>query len=157
MICTGCGAENRPGATFCSHCGKSLQAVQGAQGGSRDRGATFRSQRGESLQGEPIYQQTAPSPTPPPPGELRSQQQQPLRQAPQGAAKDLTTRKALAEKYKSRMIRGLLWTIAGIVITAISYSIAEEQGSTYLICWGAVLFGIIDFLAGLVGWLRYQL
>jgi hypothetical protein len=64
-------------------------------------------------------------------------------------------RKALAEKHRSKMIRGLLLAIAGIVVTAATYSAASE-GDTCLICWGAILFGIIDFLAGLMGWLTYS-
>jgi hypothetical protein len=55
------------------------------------------------------------------------------------------------------MVRqGLLWTVAGILITAITYSIASDEGGTYFICWGAVIFGLLDLLAGLVGWLRYR-
>jgi len=62
----------------------------------------------------------------------------------------------LVEKNKNRIIRGLVWTILGIVITWITYDIASEQGGTYLICWGAVIFGIIDLLAGLFGWVKYK-
>lgn len=66
------------------------------------------------------------------------------------------SRETLAEKNRKRMIRGLLWTVAGILITAITYSIASDEGGTYFICWGAVIFGLLDLLAGLVGWLRYR-
>lgn len=62
----------------------------------------------------------------------------------------------LVEKNKNRMIRGLVWTIAGIAITWVSYNMASEEGGTYLICGGAVIFGIIDLLAGLFGWLKYK-
>jgi len=62
----------------------------------------------------------------------------------------------LAKKYKNRMIRGLVWTIVGILLTWLTYDIASEQGGTYLICWGAVIFGFIDLLAGLFGWLKYR-
>jgi len=68
------------------------------------------------------------------------------RQSPPG-------RRALAERHRKRMMRGLLWTVAGIAITVITHSAASSSG-TYLIFWGAILFGVIDFLAGLVGWLR---
>ncbi|TET84798.1 MAG: hypothetical protein E3J37_03060 [Anaerolineales bacterium] len=61
----------------------------------------------------------------------------------------------LVEKNKNRIIRGLVWTIAGIAITWGSY-MASEEGGTYLICGGAVIFGIIDLLAGLFGWLKYK-
>ena len=66
------------------------------------------------------------------------------------------SRETLAEKNRQRMIRGRLWTVAGILVTAITYSIASDEGGTYLICWGAVIFGLVDLLAGLVGWLRYR-
>jgi hypothetical protein len=64
-------------------------------------------------------------------------------------------RQALARQHRSRMLRGAAWTVAGLVITLITYDMAS-QGGAYYICWGAVLFGVIDFLAGLFGWLRYQ-
>jgi hypothetical protein len=67
-------------------------------------------------------------------------------------------RSLLAEKYRKQMNRGLLWTIAGIVITVVSYSSAASSpvGGTYYICWGAVVFGIIDFIAGYIAWRKYQ-
>jgi len=57
-----------------------------------------------------------------------------------------------AEKYSERMMRGLIWTIVGIAITTGTYFFAEP-GDHFIICWGAVLFGVIDFLVGLFGWL----
>lgn len=64
-------------------------------------------------------------------------------------------KRALAEKHKKRMTRGLLLAVAGIVITGLTYSCASE-GGYYMICWGAILFGLIDFAVGLVNWLRYR-
>lgn len=60
---------------------------------------------------------------------------------------------ARAEKYRKRMIRGLIWTAAGIVLTCGSYVFASSQGGQYVLCYGAIIFGFIDFLVGLVGWL----
>lgn len=67
-------------------------------------------------------------------------------------------RSMLAEKYKKQMKRGLLWAVAGTVITCVSYSSASSSsvGGTYYICWGAILFGIIDFIVGYVAWQKYQ-
>ena len=50
----------------------------------------------------------------------------------------------LADMYRRRMMRGLVITIAGIVITTVSYNSAASSpgGGTYLICWGAILFGV---------------
>jgi hypothetical protein len=57
------------------------------------------------------------------------------------------------EKHKKRMIRGLIWTVLGAIITCGTYVFANELGGNFLLCWGAILFGIIDFVIGLVGWL----
>lgn len=67
-------------------------------------------------------------------------------------------RSMLAEKYRKQMNRGLLWAVAGTVITIFSYSSAASSpvGGTYYICWGAILFGIIDFLVGYISWRKYQ-
>ncbi|MCK6585268.1 MAG: hypothetical protein L6Q49_19385 [Anaerolineales bacterium] len=70
----------------------------------------------------------------------------------------LEGRSLLAEKYRKQMNRGLLWAVAGTVITILSYSSAASSpaGGTYYICWGAILFGIIDFLVGYISWRKYQ-
>ena len=62
-------------------------------------------------------------------------------------------KQARAEKYRKQMIAGLLWTGAGIVVTILSFVFADQLGGNALLCWGAVLFGIVDFLVGLFGWL----
>jgi hypothetical protein len=43
---------------------------------------------------------------------------------------------------------GMLWCVGGIIFTAITYSMARG-GGTYLVAWGAVLFGAIQALRGL--------
>ena len=60
---------------------------------------------------------------------------------------------ARGNKYRKQMIRGLLWTVAGGTITCLTYVFASNLGGQYVLCWGAVIFGIIDFLVGLFGWL----
>lgn len=72
-----------------------------------------------------------------------------FRKSPEG-------RKALMKRYQGRMIRGLLWALGGLLVTAITYSMASGRGGTYYIFWGAVLFGAIDFFGGFLGWLRHQ-
>ncbi len=64
-------------------------------------------------------------------------------------------RNAKASQYARHMIYGTLWVIGGTVVTAATYQAASE-GGTYLIAWGAILFGGIDFLRGLFGWLKYS-
>jgi hypothetical protein len=56
--------------------------------------------------------------------------------------------KAQREAAKKRMMAGALWTIGGLVITAITY-VAAEGGGTYVIMWGAMVFGVIQFFRGL--------
>jgi hypothetical protein len=43
---------------------------------------------------------------------------------------------------------GALWLIGGIVITAATYS-AASGGGTYVVTYGAIVFGAIQFLQGL--------
>ncbi len=43
---------------------------------------------------------------------------------------------------------GALWCIGGIAVTAITYSKAAP-GGTYIVAWGAILFGAIQFFKGL--------
>jgi len=46
------------------------------------------------------------------------------------------------------MLYGALWCIGGIIVTAITFS-AASGGGRYVIAWGAILFGGIQFLRGL--------
>jgi hypothetical protein len=66
-------------------------------------------------------------------------------------------RRVLAHRYSRHMLYGLLWTIGGTLVTAITYGSAVSGSGSghYLIAWGAILFGIIDFFRGFCGWLRY--
>jgi hypothetical protein len=52
--------------------------------------------------------------------------------------------KALARK---NMISGVLWCIGGIIVTTATMSAASE-GGTYIIAWGAILFGAVQFIQG---------
>lgn len=56
---------------------------------------------------------------------------------------------------------GLVYLIVGIIITAVSlgstiasYSAAEEQGGTYVICCGLMLFGIYLTIRGILQLMR---
>lgn len=46
------------------------------------------------------------------------------------------------------MLYGALWCIGGIVITVVTYS-AASGGGTYVVAWGAIIFGFIQFVKGL--------
>lgn len=67
-------------------------------------------------------------------------------------------RQVMAAKYKRAMLSGVLWAIGGIVVTVVSYNLARSGsfGGTYVIAWGAVIYGIYDFIRGLIGWLKYR-
>jgi len=54
------------------------------------------------------------------------------------------------------MIFGALWCVGGSVVTYFSYetAIAQAHGGTYLVTWGAIIFGFIQFLRGLVLYLK---
>ena len=45
------------------------------------------------------------------------------------------------------MIYGALWCIGGIVVTVFTYS-ASSGGDRYIVAWGAILFGAIQFFRG---------
>lgn len=49
--------------------------------------------------------------------------------------------------------------VVGIVITVISYSVAQSQADsggsgTYIVLSGLIIFGVIYFFMGLVRWLK---
>ena len=62
-------------------------------------------------------------------------------------------KKARREKYKKRMTRGLLWTVVGVVITCGTLAFSDVLGGKYVLFYGAIIFGFIDFVVGLIGWL----
>lgn len=43
---------------------------------------------------------------------------------------------------------GALWAIGGTAVTAATYS-AASGGGTYVVTWGAIIFGVIQFFQGL--------
>jgi len=61
-----------------------------------------------------------------------------------------------AKRYRINMLIALVITIVGIIITYSSYNAYSSTGGTWVVCWGAVVFGIIYFFIGLIGWLRYR-
>jgi len=52
-----------------------------------------------------------------------------------------------------QMIIGALWCIGGIAVTAATYSAASGPGGgSYVVAWGAILFGGLQFVRGFVVW-----
>ena len=48
------------------------------------------------------------------------------------------------------VVHGALWLIGGLVVTGVSYLAAAANGEgTYILAWGAIVFGGIQFLSGL--------
>jgi hypothetical protein len=48
------------------------------------------------------------------------------------------------------MFYGAPWCIGGIAVTAVTDQAASNAGGgTYIIAWGAILFGAVQFLRGL--------
>ncbi len=56
------------------------------------------------------------------------------------------------------MIIGGVVCLIGIAITAITYANAssKEGGGTYIVWWGAIVFGAIDFFRGLMIWQKHK-
>ena len=46
------------------------------------------------------------------------------------------------------MLYGALWCVGGLLVTILTYSAASD-GGTYVVAWGAVIFGAIQFFKGL--------
>lgn len=66
-------------------------------------------------------------------------------------------RRTVTSKYKRHILYGFLWAGGGTAVTVYSYTAtAAEPGGVYLIAWGAILFGAIEFFRGLSGWLQYR-
>ena len=58
-------------------------------------------------------------------------------------------REAFHSAGKKNMIFGALWAVGGTVVTIGSYSAVSEGGGRYVVAWGAVIFGVIQFFRGL--------
>jgi hypothetical protein len=55
------------------------------------------------------------------------------------------------DEARNDMVKGALWTIGGVAITWATYS-AASGGGTYVITWGAIIFGAIQFFRGLINY-----
>ena len=56
---------------------------------------------------------------------------------------------AISEAGQKDMVFGALWCIGGIVVTVATYGAAASGGGTYIVAWGAIVFGAIQFFRGL--------
>lgn len=54
------------------------------------------------------------------------------------------------------MLYGALWCVGGLVVTVWTYSAAASSGGgTYVVAWGAILFGAIQFFRGVYQAMSY--
>ena len=65
-------------------------------------------------------------------------------------------RQALASKYLKHVGFGALWFIGGGLFTAITYGAASSGGGTYVVAYGAIIVGAIEFCWGLFGYLKHR-
>jgi hypothetical protein len=56
---------------------------------------------------------------------------------------------ALRAAATKDMVVGGLWCGGGILVTALTYS-AASGGGTYVVAWGAIIFGGVQFVRGLM-------
>jgi hypothetical protein len=57
----------------------------------------------------------------------------------------------LKQVGRKNMLYGALWCIGGVVVTALSYQAAANSGGgRYVLAWGAILFGGLQFVRGFI-------
>ena len=63
--------------------------------------------------------------------------------------------KAFRNAAAKNMAIGAVVCLIGAVVTSVSYSAASESptGGSYVVAWGAVAFGALQFLRGLYQWI----
>lgn len=55
----------------------------------------------------------------------------------------------LKQRGRKRMIFGALWFVGGLIVTATTYA-AASSGGTYVITYGAIIYGIVLFIQGVL-------
>ncbi len=63
---------------------------------------------------------------------------------------------ARVTKAKSRMLRGLLWLLAGLCVLLVSLQVPHLTGGIPLLYTGAIVIGFFDFFIGLLNWREEQ-
>lgn len=58
--------------------------------------------------------------------------------------------RAARKQGENDLVHGALWLVGGLVVTGVTYLAAEARGEGYyLLAWGPIVFGGIQFLSGL--------
>lgn len=65
-------------------------------------------------------------------------------------------REAHKEQGISNMRTGGLWFVGGSLITGVTYYMASEQGGSYFMTWGAIIFGGFQFLQGAYQYVQHK-
>jgi hypothetical protein len=71
--------------------------------------------------------------------------------------RDLERVEAAAQRAEGQtaMLTGALWCLGGIAVTAATFQAATAAGGgKYVIAWGAILFGAIQFVRGYFRWME---
>jgi len=64
-------------------------------------------------------------------------------------------RKVLSRRHRKRMLTGLGWAAGGIAATIFSVAVLPRFIGYYVVFGGAIVYGVVTFISGLVGWLWY--
>ena len=56
----------------------------------------------------------------------------------------------LQQRGKKKMLYGALWFIGGLIVTGMTYAAASRSGGTYVITYGAVIVGAVQFIRGVL-------
>lgn len=64
--------------------------------------------------------------------------------------------KKIIDHNDTKMLAGGISCLAGTFITFLTYSSAMSSGGTYIVAWGAVVFGAIGFFSGLAEKGKYK-
>ena len=59
-------------------------------------------------------------------------------------------KEAKSGKARKDMLYGGMWFFGGLIVTVVSYSAASNGGGSYMVAYGAIIFGGIQFFRGLL-------
>jgi hypothetical protein len=71
----------------------------------------------------------------------------------EGNTKIIRKEKVTKQTGITNMLVGGAFFVVGLIVTIGSYSSASSGGGTYYLCWGAIIFGLIQFIQGLIQFL----
>jgi len=60
-----------------------------------------------------------------------------------------TAEESYSGNGQRNMLVGGLWCLGGILVTAVTYANASSGGGRYVVAWGAIVFGAVQFFKGL--------